>query len=305
MAIADILRPPRRPAVPKAPPTPPKELSVQELVAEAQADQPLLKKIGWRDSAVLHPQVMKRQYTRAAQYFGFLGIGPYFLGGLALVLACLGSALAFHLGWTNIIPNQHRMADLPEWLGLAVGFGVGIPIGLAGLGSILSTLRWALTYSDGLVIHRDQDWQPGASKTLLLEAFQRVVFADRQIGLFRGGEGEGGFAKARRMGMRTEKDIPSSTSPKDFYDSKPSSSDYVGNHAAIIKALVLDAVEAGKAGREFNQPVKKKGLGLDPVGNGGLLLGVIMILLAAGIQCVGVDTSALAGSVVEQLPYTE
>ena len=297
---------PRLPKLPqrrtKTATAPTEDLPVSELVDLVRSDRPLLKKLGWRDSAVFHPDVMKRQYQRAANFFGYLGIGPYCLAAAFLVLACLGIAGVFHGFWTweKIIPNQSPMAELPRWLGLAVGFGCGVPIGLAGVGSILSTLRWDTTYCDGLVIQ-----QAGPSKNLLLEAFQRLVFADRQIGRFKGDESEGGFAKSKRMVMRTGVDIPTSSSPQDFYDGDPSSSGFIGNHAAIIKALVNTPVEAGKAAQEFNQLAKKRGLGLDPVGNGGLVICVILILLAAGVQCVGVDTSALAGSVMENLPYAE
>ena len=310
MGIKRFSRRPRHgpPAPPwaRAAPAPPKEVTVADLVAEAKADRPLLRKIGWRDSAVFHRDVISRQYRAAAQYFGYLGIGPYCLAGLALVLICIVLAGVFHGFWANVVPNQSRMAELPAWLGLAVGFGCGAPIGLAAVGSVLATQRWNTVYCEGLVIQVDAEANPGASKMLLIEPFQRLVFADRQVGRFRGDEAEGGFARAKRMVMETDTGIVDSTSPSEFYAAEPSYSDFIGNHAAIIKALVSDAVEAGKAARAYNEPQKKKGLDrLDPVGNGGLLLCVILVVLAAGMQCVGVDTSALVEGAVENLPYTE
>ena len=290
----------------KAAPAPPKEVTVADLVAAAQADRPLLRKIGWRDSAVFHRDVITRQYRAAAQYFGYLGIGPYCLAGLALVLICLVLAGVFHGFWVNVIPNQSRMAELPPWLGLAVGFGCGVPIGLTAVGSILASLRWNTAYCEGLVIQVDAAASPGASKMLLVEPFQRLVFADRQVGRFRGDAGDGGFARAKRMVMESDQCITASRSPAEFYDAEPSYSDFIGNHAAIIKALVSDAVEAGKAARAYNEPPKKGGLGrLDPVGNGGLLLCAVLVVLAAGMQCVGVDTGSLVGGAMENLPYTE
>ena len=282
--------------------------TLTELVAEARADRPLLRRIGWRDSAVFHPNVIKHQYERAAHFLGYLGIGPYVLAGLVLVLACLVIAGVFHGFWTweRIVPNQSRMAELPRWLGLAVGFGCGVPFGLTAMGSVLSTLRWNTVYAEGLVIQSSPDGGPGGGKNLLLEPFQRLVFADQQIGRFRGDESDGGFARAKRIVMETDRSIPDSLSPVEFYDAAPSGSTFVGNHAAIIKALVSDSVEAGKAGRVYKDPPKKKGLErLDPVGNGGIMLGVILVLLTVAMQCVGVDTGALVQGAMENLPYTE
>ena len=278
------------------------DLTVEELAEEARADAPLTRAWGWRDSAALHPQRMGVQYLRLMHFLGWLGLRPYFMYGLFVVVGTL--VMVFVMSWMVYSAQQGQegkgyraTAELPWWVGGITGLIIGVVSTVPGGAVMLSTSRFWAAYSPSTVVLGTG----GTTRRICRTPLLRMAFADSKVPVHIGAQGRSGFAKGRML-LRSDLDFHQVTTVSAFYAARVIRSTFTGTQATLYNALVRTMLEAGRIVRERSEKNRKKGVKWDAVGNFGVTLLLAAIGYAAFVSCSGVDPTQVA-NIAEHLPY--
>ena len=226
------------------------DMSQDELVQEAREARPLLRELGWRDSAVLHPDIMNTRYLRTCNYVGRLPIRPYVIQ----ILTTLGFS-AF-LGFLFFFgPQQDEASDLALGKGIyvIVGAFTGLIFG-AGAGYSARTMsQFWVAYSFARVAQKVTE--NGVKRTVAVYELPllRMAFADRHgERMFSGVEERSGFVNGR-MNLETTLELAEITDPRQFYEKGavyPCVSNFTGVTASRRHALNDMAKMAGRISAE-------------------------------------------------------
>lgn len=295
------------------------EMTPQELQDEARSQRPLLKKMGFRDSAIFHAHVIKIQYLRAAGYLGWLGVKPYLL---ALVWIVFGSAFMAATIWalavygfsleggqncaegvTCISEEAQQSEAIAGWAGLIVGIVVGILGSSTTAVSSLAFSRFDTAYAPNTIVqakYRDEQRKTGREVVALTEVpLLRLATVTDQENRYIGEEGKNSFGKGRSL-LETTKSIAKITHVQDFYDAIPHRSTWTGQFASSTHSWYNLAGQAGRLDRLLKNKRKDKKIRLDPIGNYGLLILLASVGIAFLMILTGFDSHSY---LKENLPY--
>ena len=296
---------------------PTEEMSLEELEAEARSEKPLLKKIGFKDSAIIHQDRVKLHYLRAAGFLGWLGIKPFILGGLWVVLGTAFAIAFFTIQASNfdfssqtgeclegaVCVDEADEAGVPIWAGPLLGLVVGQLVTLTSALTFLAISRFDTAYSPTTVAEaRYFDRARGVGRVVLNIAripMLRMATVTHQENRYIGDEGSASFGHGRSL-VETDAHIPEVDDVRIFYDATPHLSSWTGRFASATNSWYTLAGTAGKLDRYLKNKRKEKGFKLDPVGNYGVILFLGALAFAVIMSISGFDAH---NYVQENLPY--
>ena len=275
--------------------TPTDQLSQEELVREARESRPLLREIGWRDSAVAHPSLTNIQYLRTVQFLGRFPVRPYVLQVLLTLGVGAGLALLFFFG-----PTQQEDSELAlsgaRYVYSLVGGMVGLVFG-TGMGYSARCLsQFNTAYASARIAQKHN----GRTVAILELPMLRMAFVDHAQGngngngngnggghpyesLFSGVENRSGFANGR-MNLETGLQLSAVTDPRQFQEPgaiRPSASTFTGVHTSRRHSLLSTAKEMGRINAEKQMNRSK---GKDLLGMMGEHKGMTFFLVSAAIS---------------------
>ena len=282
------------------------DMTPAELEAEARAERPLLKKAGFRDSALFNPKAIKRQYFRAAGYLGWLGIKPYFVCAATIIVGALVMSMFFWLalGAANATEEADiRVSDpIPAWIGGIVGLGVGLIVTIPGSTLMLAFSRFDTAYSPTRVVqaeYTDPDRKLGRRVVALENVpLLRMATVTDQADRYIGPEGHDSFGRGRSL-LETDRSITEVEDVREYYDAKPQRASFSGMFASATHALYFQVADASALKRRWERKRTEKKLPLDPVGNAGVVLLLVSLVFALIVSMSGVDVT----QVTNNLPY--
>ena len=293
------------------------DLNPSELEAEARLEQPILKRLGIRDSALRNPKKVKVQYLRAAGFLGWLGIKPYAMSAMWMLLATGFGTLFF---WAMLEYGYNASAGggvqcakgaecveavgrIPGWAGMLFGFVLGLGVSAVGAVFSMALSRFNTAYAPATVVevaYRDRGTVAGRMVVAIARVpLLRMATVTKQEGRYIGEEGSNSFGTGRSL-LETDQHIPSVTDVRAFYDAMPHQSSWTGVFASATHSWYKLSGAAGTLDRLLKTKRKSNGWSLDPVGNYGLMLMVAALLFAAVMAMSGFDAHAY---VLEGLPY--
>ena len=265
------------------------QLSQEELTREAREARPLLREIGWRDSAVTHPALTNIHYLRTVQFLGRFPVRPYALQVLFTLGVAAGFALLFFFG-----PAQEDDSDLAlsgaQYVYSLVGGMVGLLFG-TGMGYSARCLsQFNTAYASARIAQKHN----GRTVAILELPLLRMAFAGHAQGsgngngrpfesLFSGVENRSGFANGR-MNLETGLQLAAVTDPRQFQAPgaiRPSTSTFTGVHTSRRHSLLSTAKEMGRINAE-KQMIRSKGK--DLLGMMGEHKGMTFFLVSAAIS---------------------
>lgn len=265
------------------------DMSEEEIVQEAQDARPLLREIGWRDSAVFHPDVMNLRYLRTCHYVGKLPIKPYVIQLAVTLGVAAGMAVLFLFGPTqeaeDLALGKGMFAIVGGLMGLVFGVGIGY--------STRSAMQFWLAHAEARIAQKRTD-ENGIRKTVAVYELPllRLAFADRHgEHMFSGIEDKSGFINGR-MNLETDLDLSLITTPAIFYlpnAVRPCVSNFTGVSSARRYALNGMAKRAGRINAE-----KQANRENDDISNWigehkGLTFFIISVIVAIIVLSVGVE----------------
>lgn len=283
------------------------ELTVEELEAEARQEQPILKRMGFRNSAIFSPALMKRQYLRAAGFLGWLGIKPYIGSSSMVVLGILAMAGFFWMalkatyGLDSGGVEASADHEIPAYWGAIVGSMVGTIIFFPAAGLLLAFSRFDTAYAQSTVVQAYYDHGNRFVMALARVPLLRMATATSQDDRYIGPDGHNSFGKGRSL-LEVEDRLTKISDVRAFYDAKPRHSTWSGMFATSTNSWYSLALDGGRLKRERNLKLKEKKWKLDPVGNGGILICLIALVFALIVGVTGFDA---AGWASENMPYGE
>ena len=129
------------------------ELTDEELAAEAQADEQILRPVGLFNAAALHFSAMNRQFVRYMHRIGELGWQAYIM---YYVLTIGASPTGFLVGYLTVLSGQQDpttgLREIPAW-GPALFVGIiGMVIGPLVGRAITATMQWGRVYARAILI---------------------------------------------------------------------------------------------------------------------------------------------------------
>ena len=284
------------------------EMTPEQLEAEAREERPLLKKVGVRDSALFHVGLMKTQYLRAATFLGWLGIKPYIVCVVMVLIATSFMSMFFWLAMSNAytVGPESTAPTVPIWIGWIIGFGLGLIITVPSAALLLAISRFDTAYAQTTVVQAEYD-DEAQTKGRRVVALARVPLlrmatVTKQDDRYIGPEGRDSFGKGRSL-VEVTYPISRVTDVRVFYDARPRQSNWSGMFASSTNSWYSLSLNAGglKRKREMSRK-EKKGIKLDPVGNGGVLICLISLGFAALMSFSGFDA---VDWVQEQAPYND
>ena len=267
------------------------DMSVEEIVAEAQASPPMLRCLGFKDAAMAHPHETNIRYLRTCHFIGQLPLRPYFLQyGLTLLIA-LGFAIGFYLG-----PTQSETSDLEvsKVTYMIVGGVVGFVFGLgAGFMARCQAQFWT-AYARARVAQKHTDGI-GQRRTVAIYELPllRLAFADRPAErFFSGVEDKSGFINGR-MNLETDHELATIVDPRQLYVPgvvRPCDSSFTGVNTSRRHSLNGSAKHAGRINAQ-KQSIRERPSGLE--GWLGEHKGLTFFMVSAGVSLlvlmIGVD----------------
>ena len=259
--------------------TPSKDMSEEEMVLEAQESRPLLRTVGWSDSAMMHPNEMNIRYLRTCDYVGKLPIRPYVIQLLLTFGVAAGMALFFSFGPTQesaeLAIGKGVYAIVGGVTGLVFGFGVGY--------STRTAFQFGIAHTFARIAQRKTE--NGITRTVAVYELQllRLAFADRHgEHMFSGIENKSGFISGR-MNLETDLELSLVTRPDIFYMPgavRACRSDFTGVSASRRHALNDMAKQAGRINAEKQQQRQNDGFSNWMAEHKGLTF----FLVAAGVS---------------------
>ena len=278
------------------------DLTPAELEAEARAERPLLKKAGFRDSAIFHPKMMKRQYLRVAGYLGWLGMKPYFVCAATITGGAVIMVIFFWMAVAAAYDPTQAAAQIPGWAGGVAGLIVGLISTIPGSTLMLAFSRFDTAYSPTRVVqaeYTDPDRKLGR-RVVALEVVPllRMATVTDQADRYIGPEGHDSFGRGRSL-LETDRSITEVEDVREYYDAKPHRATFSGMFASATHALYFQVADASALKRRWERKRTEKKLTLDPVGNAGVLLLLVSLVFALIVSMSGVDVT----QVTNNLPY--
>ena len=189
------------------------EMTRGELAGWAREQRPLVRALGFRDSAVFHPDVINRQYIRTMEYQGRLPKGPYVtqaLLGVGVGLAVGVFMLFMQSDSTGVVNYPWHVRLLT---GLVMGTAVGFPMGIA----FRAMMQFKAVYAPALAMAVDMAGFQWVVRTISEGPVMRLALVNRDEHVFRGSRDESGFASGRVF-FRVPLDFGPVTSPTEWYD---------------------------------------------------------------------------------------
>ena len=272
----------------KLPPdeTPTAEMSRQELAAWAREQRPLVRALGFRDSAVFHPDIINRQYIRTMEYLGRMPKGPYIVQGLLGVGVGLviGVAMLFMQSTAQGIDYSWQVRFL---MGLGMGCAVGVP---AGIG-YRAVMQFKTVYAPALAMAVDMDGFQWVVRTIREGPLMRLALIGRDDHVFRGSRDESGFSKGRVF-LRIPLDAGPVTTPKQWYDWPLLESRARGETPERYHTGKKQARATG--GVRFSSSEPAKSLKDEIIGNAGITMGALMIVAGLFVFTLATGTNSEA-----------
>ena len=261
-----------------------------EMVAQRARndDMPLRAPRGGRLTAAEYPDVLERQWHDWRQVFGGGGSNlmsrPVLIAALlagTLVLAVAGymfgpQALGFH-GEAVDGADSMRRALVP-YLGLLVGVALGVgaswwllSMWSGGKGGGETGSRWEQVYAPARITqveHRDDSGRvvkedaPDSRRYVVRRMnthLLRAAFADRQEGVFVGGEKMSREQRFRRGEIRLEtgRDLSKLSKPQELYDARPLTGRWRGVSSVRWFVGLRNPIETGIAARDWDLSADK------------------------------------------------
>ena len=296
--------------------TPTDDLSPADLEAEARLEKPILKRLGIRDSALRDPKTVKVQYLRAAGFLGWLGIGPYVMSTVWMLVFTVGGTVFFwamlEFGYNATVGGGDCVAGaqcaeavgrIPGWAGMAFGCALGLGVSAFAAIFTMALSRFDTAYAQATIVeveYRDRGTVAGRMVVAIARVpLLRMATVTRQEGRYIGEEGSNSFGTGRSL-LETDDHIPAITDVRTFYDAKPHQSTWTGVFASATHSWYKLSGSAGTLDRFLKTKRKGNTWKLDPVGNYGLMLMIAALLFAAVMAMSGFDAQAY---VVDSLPY--
>ena len=266
--------------------TPTAEMSRQELAAWAREQRPLVRALGFRDSALFHPDIINRQYIRTMEYLGRLPKGPYIVqvllgGGVGLVI---GVAMLFMQSTAQGIDYSWHVRFLT---GLVMGCAVGVP---AGIG-YRSVMQFKTVYAPALAMAVDMDGFQWVVRTIREGPLMRLALIDRDDHVFRGSRDESGFSKGRVF-LRVPLDAGPVTTPEQWYDWPMLESRARGETPERYHTGKKQARATG--GVRFASSEPAKSLKDEIIGNAGITMGALFIVAGLIVFTLATGTNSEA-----------
>ena len=275
--------------------TPTDQLDQEELVQEAREARPLLREIGWRDSAVTHPALTNIHYLRTVQFLGRFPVRPYALQVLFTLGLAAGLALLFFFGPAQEDDSELALAGA-QYVYSLVGGMVGLLFG-TGMGYSARCLsQFNTAYASARIAQKHN----GRTVAILELPLLRMAYAGHAQGsghaqgpgngngspfesLFSGVENRSGFANGR-MNLETGLQLAAVTDPRQFQEPgaiRPSTSTFTGVHTSRRHSLLSTAKEMGRINAE-KQMIRSKEK--DLLGMMGEHKGMTFFLVSAAIS---------------------
>ena len=258
------------------------EMSRQELAAWAREQRPLVRALGFRDSAIFHPDVINRQYIRTMEYLGRTRKGPYIVQGL------LGVGVGLAISVAMIFIQAHATAGAAQYswpvrflMGLVLGCAIGVP---AGVG-YRAVMQFRTVYAPALVMAVDMDGFQWVVRAIRERPLMRLALIGRDDHVFRGARDESGFSKGRVF-LRMPLDASLVTTPEQWYDWPMLESRARGETPERYHTGKNQARATG--GVRFSSSEPAKTLKDEIIGNAGITMGALMIV--AGLFVFTLDT---------------
>ena len=238
--------------------TPSKDMSEEEMVLEAQESTPLLRTVGWSNSAMLHPNEMNIRYLRTCNYVGKLPMRPYVIQVLLTFGVSIGFAVLFLFGptqeSTELAVGKGLYALVGGIAGLVFGFGAGY--------STRTIFQFNIAHTFARIAQRKTE--NGVTRTVAVYELPllRLAFADRHgEHMFSGIEDKSGFINGR-MNLETDLELSLITRPDVFYMPgavRACRSDFTGVSSSRRHALNDMAKQAGRINAEKQQQRQNDG----------------------------------------------
>ena len=263
------------------------------MIKEAREARPLLREIGWRDSAVTHPALTNIQYLRTVQFLGRFPVRPYVLQVLFTLGVAAGLALLFFFGPTQEGDSELALSGA-RYVYSLVGGMVGFVFG-TGMGYSARCLsQFNIAYASARIAQKHN----GRTIAILELPLLRMAYVGHAQGsgngngnghryesLFSGVESKSGFANGR-MNLETGLQLAAVTDPRQFQEPgaiRPSASTFTftGVHTSRRHSLLSTAKEMGRINAE-KQMIRSKGK--DLLGMMGEHKGMTFFLVSAAIS---------------------
>ena len=264
------------------------DMSREELAAWARSQRPLVRAIGWRDSAIFHPDAINRQYVRTMEYLGRLPKGPY------LVQIFLGVGVGLGVGIFMLFMRAEAQGTINySWpvrflTGLGMGTALGVPLGLA----FRAIIQFQAVYAPTLAPLVDMDGFQWVVRAIREGPIMRLAMIDRDEHVFRGSRDASGFAKGRIF-LRIPPDLDGPvTNPTQSYDWPMLESRARGETPQRYDTDKKQARASG--GVRFSSTQKRRTLKDELIGNAGITLCALMVLAGLFLFVLSTGTNSEA-----------
>ena len=266
--------------------TPTAEMSRQELAAWAREQRPLVRALGFRDSAVFHPDIINRQYIRTMEYLGRMPKGPY------IVQVLLGVGVGLVIGVAMLFMQSTAQGIDYSWhvrflMGLVMGCAVGVP---AGIG-YRAVMQFKTVYAPALAMAVDMEGFQWVVRAIREGPLMRLALIGRDDHVFRGSRDESGFSKGRVF-LRIPLDAGPVTTPEQWYDWPLLESRARGETPERYHTGKKQARATG--GVRFASSEPAKSLKDEIIGNAGITMGALMIVAGLIVFTLATGTNSEA-----------
>ena len=272
------------------------EMTRGELAGWAREQRPLVRALGFRDSAVFHPDIINRQYVRTMEYQGRLPKGPYVtqaLLGVGVGLAVGVFMLFMQSDSTGVVNYPWHVRLLT---GLVMGTAVGFPMGIA----FRAMMQFKAVYAPALAMAVDMAGFQWVVRTIMEGPVMRLALVDRDEHVFRGSRDESGFARGRVF-FRVPLDFGPVTSPTEWYDWPMLESRARGETPERYHTGKKQARATG--GARFASSERRKTWKDEIIGNAGITMGFFMILAGLFLFALstGTNSDAVQAAVADKV----
>lgn len=241
------------------------DMTTEELQEEARNARPLIKAMGWRDSAMLNPELMHTAFHRLVFFTGGLAFWPYFLFYAVPIAMGIVGLLVGHFGgdWVRYQVNAEQYEGVQAWafhkITLLSMFGAGAFIfGFGGSMGSLALSTYGKVHADATVISK----RNGHIIALLECVFPRLAYGYEKTSgtgaYFTGPDGNDGFQKGS-LRFETDLNLFELTDPRQLYGHVwLHRSSFIGSTTSNRAALREKAKEAGRLETEKWKARQKK-----------------------------------------------